>query len=133
MAEEYVFTMLGLNKYYDKRHVLKDIGLSFFHGAKIGIVGDNGAGKTTLLRIMALQDKDFEGRAEPMPGVKIGFVEQEPRLDLEGTVRSNLEDAYGDLLAKIAEYEQIGEKMGEMDADEMEKAQEAADSGQRQR
>ncbi len=124
MSEQYIFTISRLNKHYDKKHVLKDIGLSFFHGAKIGIVGENGAGKSTLLKIMALEDKDFDGRADPAPDIRVSFVKQEPELEVDKTVRENLELAFADVLGMVKEYEEIGEKMGEMDPDEMEKAME---------
>ena len=76
-----------------KRHILKDISLSFFPGAKIGVLGLNGAGKSTLLRIMAGVDKEFEGEARPQPGIKIGYLPQEPKLDPQQTVREAVEEA----------------------------------------
>ena len=94
MAGQYIFTMLGLTKNYGTKTVLKDIGLCFFPGAKIGVVGDNGSGKSTLLRIMAGQDKEFDGQAFPDKGVKVGMVPQEPQLDAGATVRENVEAAF---------------------------------------
>ncbi len=124
MAEQFIFTMYGLNKYYGQKQVLKDINLCFYPGAKIGIVGDNGSGKSTLLRIMAGLDDDFQGQAEPARGVKVGLVPQEPQLDPTKTVRQHLEMAFADTMKLLAEYEDITNRMGEMDGDEMDKAME---------
>ena len=85
---QYVYTMNRVGKIVPpKRVILKDISLSFFPGAKIGVLGLNGAGKSSLLRIMAGEDKEFDGEAVPMPDLNIGFLPQEPRLDPEATVR----------------------------------------------
>ncbi|HMM59204.1 MAG TPA: ATP-binding cassette domain-containing protein, partial [Candidatus Rifleibacterium sp.] len=124
MADKYIFTMLGLNKFYGTRQVLKDINLCFFPGAKIGIVGANGAGKSTVLRIMAGIDKEFRGQAELTKGYKVGFVPQEPKLEEGKTVRQNIEAAFAETLAMIKEYEDISAAMGEMDPDAMDKAME---------
>ncbi len=124
MADKYIFTMLGLNKFYGTRQVLKDINLCFFPGAKIGIVGANGAGKSTVLRIMAGIDKEFRGQAELTKGYKVGFVPQEPQLENGKTVRQNIEAAFADTLAMIKEYEDISAAMGDMDPDAMDKAME---------
>lgn len=124
MAEKYIFTMLGLNKFYGTRQVLKDINLCFFPGAKIGIVGANGAGKSTVLRIMAGLDKDFRGQADLTKGYRVGFVPQEPKLENGKTVRQNIEAAFADTLAMIKEYEDISIAMGDMDPDAMDKAME---------
>jgi ATP-binding cassette ChvD family protein len=124
MAEQFIFTMLGLNKYYGQKQVLKDINLCFYPGAKIGIVGENGAGKSTVLRIMAGMDDDFQGQAEPTRGTKVRFVQQEPHLDPEATVREVLESAFGEITKLLREYEDITNRMGEMDPDEMDKAME---------
>jgi ATP-binding cassette ChvD family protein len=113
MAEQYIFTMLGLNKYYGQKQVLKDINLCFFPGAKIGIVGENGSGKSTVLRIMAGLDQEFQGRAELSRGYRRGMVAQEPVLMEEKTVRENLETAFADINALLAEYDEISMKMGE--------------------
>ena len=123
MAQQYIFTMLGLNKYYGQRQVLSNINLSFFPGAKIGIVGENGAGKSTVLRIMAGLDEEFKGTAELMSGYRAGIVMQEPYLDDNLTVRQTLEQAFADQMAMMAEYEKISESMAEpMDDDQMQKA-----------
>ena len=122
MAQQYIYTMYGLNKTYGSKHVLKDINLCFFPGAKIGIVGANGAGKSTLLKIMAGLDKDFRGHSEPAKDVKVGFVPQEPQLEEGKTVRENIELAFSDTLAMIKEYEDISIAMGDMDPDDMDKA-----------
>ena len=82
-----------------KRQILKDISLSFFPGAKIGILGLNGSGKSTLLRIMAGADLDIDGDAIPMPNLSIGYLEQEPKLDPDKTVRETVEEAHAELLA----------------------------------
>ncbi|MGM0599397.1 MAG: energy-dependent translational throttle protein EttA [Candidatus Rifleibacteriota bacterium] len=122
MADKYIFTMLGLNKFYGTRQVLKDINLCFFPGAKIGIVGENGAGKSTVLKIMAGLDKEFRGQADLCPGFRVGFVPQEPTLEEGKTVKQNIELAFADTLAKIEEYEKLTMDMGDMEGDEMDKA-----------
>ena len=124
MAEKYIFTMLGLNKFYGTRQVLKDINLCFYPGAKIGIVGANGAGKSTVLRIMAGIDKEFRGQAELCRGFRVGFVPQEPQLEKGKTVRESIEAAFASTLALIKEYEDISTAMGDMDPDAMDKAME---------
>ena len=93
MAGEYIFTMRDLRKVVPpSREILKGIYLSFYPGAKIGVLGSNGAGKSTLLRIMAGVDKDFIGEAKPLAGTKIGFLPQEPQLDPAKDVRGNVEE-----------------------------------------
>ena len=124
MADKFIFTMYGLNKYYGQKHVLKDISISFFPGAKIGIVGANGAGKSTVLRIMAGVDKEFQGHAEITPGYKVGFVPQEPQLEMGKTVRQNIEAAFAETIAMVKEYEDLSAAMCDMDADAMDKAME---------
>src|SRR5690554_3870816 len=90
---EYVFTMIGVTKVvHPKREILKDIYLSFFPGAKIGVLGLNGAGKSTLLRIMAGIDKEYNGEARPLPGISVGYLSQEPKLDPAKDVRGNVEE-----------------------------------------
>ena len=92
---QYVFTMNRVGKIVPpKRHILKDISLSFFPGAKIGVLGLNGSGKSTLLKIMAGVDTEIEGEAQPMAGLKIGYLPQEPKLDPQSTVRQAVEVAW---------------------------------------
>src|SRR5690349_5673769 len=96
---QYIYTMINVSKIVPpKREIIKDISLSFFPGAKIGLLGLNGAGKSTVLRIMAGVDTDYLGEARPQPGIKIGYLEQEPRLNPEHTVREAVEEGVGDLL-----------------------------------
>ena len=95
---QYVYTMNRVGKIVPpKRAILKDISLSFFPGAKIGVLGLNGSGKSTLLRIMAGEDSEFEGEAVPMPGMRIGFLPQEPQLAPEQTVRQAVEEGMGEV------------------------------------
>ncbi len=123
MAEQYIFTMLRLNKFYGQKQVLKDINLCFFPGAKIGIVGENGSGKSTVLRIMAGRDDEFQGQAELTAGFRAAMVAQEPELDEEKSVRENLEQAFAGTVAMMREYEEITTAMGEPMGDEqMQKA-----------
>ena len=124
MAGEYVFTIEDLSKSFGQKKLFEAIYLSFYHKAKIGIVGENGTGKSTLLRIMAGEEKDFMGKAEPRKGVKIGYLPQEPRLDPAKTVRQEVEEAFAPLKSKIAEYEKVSEDMATMSPDDMEKAME---------
>lgn len=115
---QYVFTMNGVGKIVPpKRHILKDIYLSFFPGAKIGVLGLNGAGKSTLLRIMAGVDTDIIGEARPMPDLKIGYLPQEPVLDTEKDVRANVEDGLREPLDALAELDKVYAAYAEEDAD----------------
>ena len=100
-----------------KRHILKDISLSFFPGAKIGVLGLNGSGKSTLLKIMAGVDTEIEGEATPMPGIKVGYLPQEPQLNAEHTVREAVESAMGAVLAAKERLEQVYVDYGAEDAD----------------
>jgi energy-dependent translational throttle protein EttA len=122
MAPQFIFVMQHLVKLYGGEKVLDDINLSFYPGAKIGLVGDNGSGKSTLLRIMAGLDKDIQGFAEPAKGVRAVLVAQEPILDLNKTVRENVETAFAPTQALIDKYNKLAESMATMDGDEMEKA-----------
>jgi len=123
MSGEYIFTMQDLIKRYGRNEVLSGINLCFYHGAKIGIVGENGSGKSTLLKIMAGDDQEFEGRATPLQGTTIGFLPQEPALDNEQTVRENVEQAFEDIKKMIEEFNEVSAKMAEpMSDEEMEKA-----------
>jgi energy-dependent translational throttle protein EttA len=118
---QYIFTMNHVTKRVDnQRCILKDISLSFYPGAKIGVLGLNGSGKSTLLRIMAGIDKQFEGEARPQPGVKIGYLAQEPEVDLTKTVREVVEEAVADLKNKLARFDEISMCFAEpMTDDEM--------------
>ena len=121
MAGEYIFTMRDLRKVVPpKQEILKGIYLSFYDGAKIGVLGSNGAGKSTLLRIMAGVDKDFIGDARPRPGIKIGFLPQEPQLDASKDVRGNVLEGVREQQAILDEFNAISLKFAEpMDDDEM--------------
>ncbi|ROH89072.1 energy-dependent translational throttle protein EttA [Stagnimonas aquatica] len=115
---QYVFTMNKCGKIVPpKKEILRDISLSFFPGAKIGVLGYNGAGKSTLLKIMAGIDKDFVGEARPQPGIKMGYLPQEPKLDPTKTVRGNVEEALGDLLDLKAQLDAVYAAYGEENAD----------------
>jgi len=115
---QYVYTMHRVGKIVPpKRQILKDISLSFFPGAKIGVLGLNGSGKSSLLRIMAGVDKDIEGEAVPMPGIKIGFLPQEPQLDAEKTVREEVESGLGEILEAKQKLDEIYAAYAEPDAD----------------
>lgn len=115
---QYIYTMNGVGKTVPpKKHILHDISLSFFPGAKIGVLGYNGAGKSTLLRIMAGIDKEFEGDARPMPGIHIGYLPQEPQLDSSKDVRDNVMEGLGDIAGKLARFNEISEAFADPDAD----------------
>ncbi|MDN3638244.1 energy-dependent translational throttle protein EttA [Simiduia curdlanivorans] len=115
---QYVFTMNRLGKIVPpKREILKDISLSFFPGAKIGVLGLNGSGKSTLLRIMAGVDQDFNGEARPMPGIKVGYLEQEPQLDESKDVRGNVEDGMREAVDALKGLEDVYAAYAEPDAD----------------
>lgn len=117
-----IFSMVKVSKFYDKRPVLKDIYLSFFYGAKIGVLGLNGAGKSSLLRIIAGVDKDINGEVVFSPGYTVGYLEQEPKLDDAKTVRQTVEEAVGETVGLLKEFEEINMKFAEpMDDDEMNK------------
>ncbi len=115
---QYVFSMNRVNKTVPpKRHILKDISLSFFPGAKIGVLGLNGSGKATILKIMAGVDKEYEGEAIPMPGIRIGYLEQEPKLNPEQTVREAVEEGIGGVLAAKKRLDEVYAAYAEPDAD----------------
>jgi ATP-binding cassette ChvD family protein len=120
---QYVYTMHRVGKIVPpKRQILKDISLSFFPGAKIGVLGLNGSGKSSLLRIMAGIDKEYEGEAQPMPNLRIGFLPQEPQLDPAKDVRGNVQDGVGKTIELIARFNAISDRFAEpMDEDEMTK------------
>jgi energy-dependent translational throttle protein EttA len=115
---QYVFTMNRVGKIVPpKRQILKDISLSFFPGAKIGLLGLNGSGKSTLIRIMAGVDKDIEGEAQPMPNLNIGYLPQEPQLDPQQTVREAVEEGLGDVFQAQKKLDEIYAAYAEPDAD----------------
>jgi ATP-binding cassette ChvD family protein len=120
---QYVYTMRKVGKIVPpKRVILKDISLSFFPGAKIGVLGLNGSGKSSLLRIMAGEDKDYEGEAIPMPNMRVGFLPQEPHLDAEKDVRGNVEEGVHSTMELLKRFNEISDKFAEpMDDDEMAK------------
>ena len=123
MSAQYIYTMRKLTRFYPPdREVLKDINLSFYPGAKIGVLGANGAGKSTLLRIMAGVDKDFQGEAKPLAGTRIGYLPQEPQLDPAKDVRGNVEDGVAHLRKLLDDFNEISMKFAEpMDDAAMEK------------
>ena len=115
---QYVFTMNRLGKIVPpKREILKNISLTFFPGAKIGVLGLNGSGKSTLLKIMAGVDKEFEGEATPMPDLNIGYLPQEPQLDPDQTVRESVEEGMGSVLAAKKRLDEVYVDYAEEDAD----------------
>ena len=107
-----IYSMVGVGKYYDKKAVLKDIYLSYFYGAKIGVIGLNGSGKSSLLRILAGVDKEFNGEAVLSPGYTVGYLEQEPLIDDARTVRQVVEEAVKETAALLKEFEEINAKFG---------------------
>ncbi len=115
---QYIYTMNRVSKVVPPdRTILRDISLSFFPGAKIGVLGLNGAGKSTLLRIMAGVDQEFDGEARPQPGIRVGYLPQEPRLDPDKDVRGNVEEALGEVKRAMEELEQVYAAYAEPDAD----------------
>ena len=118
---QYVYTMTGVGKVVPpNRTILKDISLSFFPGAKIGVLGLNGAGKSTLLKIMAGVDKEYLGEARPQPELKVGYLPQEPALNSEKDVRGNIEEGLGEISELLKEFNEISDKFAEpMSDDEM--------------
>jgi ATPase subunit of ABC transporter with duplicated ATPase domains len=115
-----IFSMVKVSKFYDKKPVLKDIYLSFFYGAKIGVLGLNGSGKSSLLRIIAGTDKEFNGEVVFSKGYSIGYLEQEPKLDETKTVRQIVEEAVQSTVNLLQEFDEINLKFGEeMTDDEM--------------
>ncbi|HEZ2965941.1 TPA: energy-dependent translational throttle protein EttA [Neisseria meningitidis] len=118
MSQQYVYSMLRVSKVVPpQKTIIKDISLSFFPGAKIGLLGLNGAGKSTVLRIMAGVDKEFEGEAVPMGGIKIGYLPQEPELDPEKTVREEVESGLGEVAAAQKRLEEVYAEYANPDAD----------------
>ncbi len=121
-AEKIIYTMMRVSKTCQNRQVIKDISLSYFYGAKIGVLGLNGSGKSTLLRIMAGLDQEYEGKAVLSPGYTLGLLEQEPQLDPDKTVREIVEEGLQDTVDLVKEYNEISMKFAEpMDDDEMDR------------
>src|SRR3989337_1416804 len=117
-----IYSMVGVSKYYDKKPVLKDIYLSYFYGAKIGVLGLNGSGKSSLLRILAGKDKEFIGDAVLSPGYTVGLLGQEPELDDRKTVQEIVEEGAQEVVTALKEYNSINDKFSEpMSDDEMAK------------
>jgi energy-dependent translational throttle protein EttA len=115
-----IYSMVGVGKYYDKKAVIKDIYLSYFYGAKIGVIGLNGSGKSSLLRIIAGVDKEYVGETVLLPGLTVGFLEQEPQLDQSKTVREIVEESVQETIDLLKQFDQINEKFAEpMSDDEM--------------
>lgn len=118
MSQQYIYSMLRVSKVVPpQKTIIKDISLSFFPGAKIGLLGLNGTGKSTVLRIMAGVDKEFEGEAVPMGGIKIGYLPQEPELDPEKTVREEVESGFGEVAAAQKRLEEVYAEYANPDAD----------------
>src|SRR3954465_514066 len=117
-----IYSMVGVSRHYDKRAVLKDIYLSYFYGAKIGVIGLNGSGKSTLLRVIAGVDKGYTGETILSPGYTVGYLEQEPQLDESKTVRETIEEAVAETVALLKEFDEINARFGEeMSDDDMNK------------
>ena len=118
---QYIYTMIGVRKVVPpNRTIIEDISLSFFPGAKIGVLGLNGAGKSTVLRIMAGEDSEFDGEARPQPGIRIGYLPQEPQLDADKTVREIVEEGVAEVKALLAEFDEVSMKFAEpLDDDAM--------------
>ncbi len=121
-TEKIIYSMIRVSKYYDKKAVLKDISLSYFHGAKIGVLGLNGSGKSTLLHIMAGVDTDFNGETILSKGFTIGYLEQEPLVDVDKSVREVVEEGVQETVNLLKEFEEINNRFAEpMDGDAMDK------------
>src|SRR5579875_1328247 len=122
MPAQFIFTMRDLRRFYPPvREVLRGISLSFYPGAKIGVIGSNGSGKSSLLRIMAGEDDGYDGEARLTPGFSVGFLPQEPHLDPAKDVAGNVTDGVGPARAVLSRFEEIGAQLGDADPDTMEK------------
>src|ERR1700687_4964736 len=113
-----IYSMVGVSKFHAKKQVLKDIYLSYFYGAKIGVIGLNGSGKSSLLRILAGVDRDFVGETVISPGHTVGVLEQEPQLDPTKTVRQIVEQGAQEIVDLLKEFDEINAKFGEPMADD---------------
>src|ERR1051325_10497926 len=109
-----IYSMIGVSKSYDKKVILKEIYLSYFYGAKIGVLGLNGSGKSTLLKILAGVDKDYQGQIALSPGYTIGYLEQEPKLNESKTVRQIVEQGMQSTVDLVNEFNAISDKLGEL-------------------
>jgi ATPase subunit of ABC transporter with duplicated ATPase domains len=124
MAQKFAYSMYKVSKMFPpNKQVLRDISLSFFHGAKIGVLGLNGSGKSTLLNIMAGEDKNYNGDARPSDGITVGYLKQEPQLDPQKTVRDCVLEGMGDVVLWLKRFNEIGEQFADpnLDPDKMEK------------
>src|SRR5690606_16765053 len=120
--EKIIFSMIGVTKTIDRKQILKDINLSYFYGAKIGVLGLNGAGKSTLLKILAGEDTNYEGKIHRQPGYSIGYLQQEPMLEAGKTVREIVEQGMAKTTALLNEFNAIADKFAEpMDDEQMTK------------
>src|SRR5687767_4482875 len=108
-----IYSMIGVSKTHEKKVILKDIYLSYFYGAKIGVLGLNGPGKSTLLRILAGVDKQYEGQISKSPGYSVGFLEQEPKLDGSLTVRQVVEQGMQSIIDLLKQYDEVNEKLAD--------------------
>jgi len=106
-----IYSMIGVSKRHEKKVILDNIYLSYFYGAKIGVLGLNGAGKSTLLRILAGEDKNIEGQIQVSPGYTIGYLQQEPKLDPDATVRQIVEQGVAPTMKLLKEFDAINEKL----------------------
>ncbi|MCH2660213.1 ATP-binding cassette domain-containing protein, partial [bacterium] len=112
-AEKIIYSMYKVSKHYEKTEIIGDISLSYFYGAKIGVLGLNGSGKSTLLRIMAGVDAEYEGEISIQPGFTVGYLEQEPELEKGKTVRQIVEEGAQETVDLLQEYEEINARFAE--------------------
>src|SRR5438874_6204874 len=114
-ANKIIYSMIGVSKTHEKKTILKDIYLSYFYGAKIGVLGLNGSGKSTLLRILAGVDNNFDGQVSKSPGYTVGFLEQEPKLDESLTVRQVVEQGMQGTIDLLKQFNEVNEKLADPD------------------
>src|SRR3972149_2283419 len=105
-SQKIIYSMIGVSKYHDKKPILKDISLSYFYGAKIGVIGLNGSGKSSLLRIIAGEDKEFVGEITYQKGLRFGFLPQEPKLDLQKNVRGNVAEGIQEIKSLLTRFDE---------------------------